>query len=135
MLSREVVQELRVGGYSITATNGRLKVSGPGPPSPELEASIRAHKAEILEALEATDPPIGDAGEARELAHAVLNPAGIDYGPPPVPPSPSGRDPLTHHHTAKARFFRGVRERDLEGRRRDGLPPWIRVIDGGRGAT
>ncbi len=34
-------------------------------------------------------------------------------------------------HTAKARFFRDARRRDLERREREGPPPWIRIVDGG----
>ena len=34
----------------------------------------------------------------------------------------------------KARYFSGARERGLERRRREGLPPWIRLVDGGGAA-
>ena len=50
---------------------------------------------------------------------------------PPVPPPAPGRDPLVHRDTAKARFYREVQREDREKRKREGLPPWMRVVDGG----
>ncbi len=44
-------------------------------------------------------------------------------------------DPMVHKHTDKARFFQVVRRRDQERREREGLPPWICIVDGAGGTA
>ncbi len=122
---------------------------------------LREHKAAILEALEGrekpppnfgevseepaqnfasakpgqnSDPVIESTGEVLELARAHLGEMAQSEEAP-YPPPEKGTDPLVHRHTAKARFFRGVRRRDLGKRECEGLPPWIRIVDGGGDAA
>ncbi len=135
MNSLSVTGALREAGVTFEMRGDRLRVAPAANMTPELVVLVREHRDElalIARTREATGPPIEGAGEVRTMARALLNPEGIDYGPPPPPPVPRGRDPLTHHHTGKAKFFRDVRERDLRRRHREGLPPWIRIVDGGK---
>ncbi len=149
MESAELLGDLRDRGYTATVRDGRLKLRGPCRPPTDLERRIADCRDELIKTIEQVEHPldcpcvdcsttvpkytnpIESAGEVLTMARAILNPEGIDYGPPPTPPVPKGRDPLTHHHTGKAKFFREVRERDLQRRHREGLPPWIRIVDGG----
>lgn len=79
-----------------------------------------------------SEPTIRDAGEVLQMARARLGSIDPEHQiDAPYPEPEPGRDPLVHKHTAKARFFQGVRRRDLKRRERDGLPPWIRIVDGG----
>ena len=134
LTSLSVTGALREAGVTFEIRDGRLRVAPAAAMTPELIALVSEHKedlAQIARTRGATGPPIESAGEVLEMARAILNPEGIVYDPPPPPPSPPGRDPMAHPNTDKAEFYRGVRERDLEKRKREGLPPWIRIIGGG----
>jgi len=50
-------------------------------------------------------------GEVLEMARTVLNPEGVVYDPPPLPPPARGRDPLVHTDTEKTRAYRSARQR------------------------
>lgn len=155
----EVLQDLKERGYTATVNEGRLKLRGPCKPPPELEQRIRASREELLRALQeptqnfapVTEPehpldcpcvdcsttgpkyadPIEGVGEVFKMARAILNPTGIDYGPPPVPPAPKGHDPMVKPHAARARFYEEVRRKNQERRARGDWPPHIRPVDGG----
>ena len=130
-----VTGALREAGIVFEARGDRLRVAPAANMTPELIALVREHKEDLMRIArtrEDTSPPVESVNEVFEMARAILNPEGIDYGPPPVPPAPPGRDPMAKPNTEKAKFYRDVRERDLEKRRREGLPPWIRIVDGGK---
>lgn len=134
MNSLTVTGALREAGIVFKADGDRLRVAPAAKMTPELIELVREYKEELIgiaRAREDTSPPVESAREVFEMARAILNPEGIDYGPPPVPPAPPGRDPMAKPNTERAKFYRDVRERDLEKRRREGLPDYIRVIDGG----
>ena len=161
MVLQELLHEVEVRGVDLSIVGDRLRYRPASRLTPELVEGLRQHKAKILERLEGDvssatvagdEPPevsrrhdnpsrdsllnsavIRDVGEVLELARARL---GEMEHPEeaPYPPPEKGRDPLVHRHTAKARFFRDVRVRDLEKRRREGFPPWIRLVDGGGAA-
>lgn len=134
MNSLIVTGALREAGVVFEARGDGLRVAPAAKMTPELIALVREHKEDLLRiahACAATGPPVEDTREFFEMARAILTPEGIDYGPAPVPPAPPEHDPLVHTETDKARGFRVVRERDLAKREREGLPPWIRVIEGG----
>ncbi len=83
----------------------------------------------LADAPQEEEPMIGSVAEVLALAHAslgVIPPKHREEAP--YPPPEKGTDPLVHRHTAQARFFQGVRERDLEKRKLEGLPPWIRLV-------
>ena len=81
--------------------------------------------------IAARDPrPVEGVGEVLEMARARFGLPPEDREPP-APPRVRGRDRLTHRNTAKARFYREVQREDREKRLREGLLPWIRVVDGG----
>ena len=133
-----LVEELSGRGVKLWAEGGKLRCRGPRRAmTPETIARLKEQKAAVLEALEASEvsdftaPPIENAGEVLELARTHFGLRPEDREEPPYPPPEKGRDPLVHRHTAKARFFRDVRERDQVRRAREGMPPWIRVADGG----
>ncbi len=139
----ELLREIEDRGVTLMAApvEPRLRFRPASCLTPELVEGLREHKAAILEALEGSEsfPPAGNfdtsptirtTGEALELARAHLGEMAHPEEAP-YPPSEKGTDPLVHRHTAKARFFRGVRRRDLEKREREGLPSWIRIVDGG----
>ncbi len=111
--------------------------------TPALVEGLREHKAAILEALEGcesvptsehfdTSPTIRTTAEVLELARAHFGEIAPESREevPYAAPEP-GRDPLAHKHTDKALWFAGARERELERRRRYGLPSHIRLVDGG----
>ncbi len=138
------VEELSSQGVKLWADGDKLRCRGPRRVmTPETVARLEEHKAAILEALEGEGT--SDRSEASKPQHEdlirnvgeVLEQARAHFGEmahpeeAPYPPPEKGRDPLVHRHTAKARFFRGVRRRDLANREREGLPPWIRLVDGG----
>lgn len=149
MTAAEVITEVRRRGVVVKVSDGNLHLRPAKALTPELVEELREHKADILQVLEQAEhplscecidcsapapkyaKPIESVGEVLQLARSILNPDGIDHGPPPPPPAPPGCDPMAHPNTDKAEFYRGVRERDLEKRKREGLPPWIRIIDGG----
>lgn len=146
--SLTVTGALREAGIVFKADGDRLRVAPAAKLTPELVALVREHKEQLAriarfremadahqadrEIVGESGPPVESVNEVFEMARAILNPEGIDYGPPPVPPAPPGRDPMAKPNTEKAKFYRDVRERDLEKRRREGLPPWIRIVDGGK---
>lgn len=82
------------------------------------------------------DPTIRNPAEVVELARAHFGEIADEsrQEAPYAPPEP-GHDPLVHLYTAKAQFFQGIRRRDQERRARKGLPPWIRLVDGGGDAA
>jgi len=150
LASPSVTGELAKAGVTFEIRDGRLRVAPAANMTPELVALVREHKDQlariarfretvdgykrehnILEPEGVPGPPIESVGEVFEMARAILNPTGIVYDPPPPPPAPPGRDPMVRTNTDKARLFRGVRDRDLEKRSREGVPSWIRVVDGG----
>ncbi len=137
-----MVEELSRQGVKVWADGETLRCRGlRRVMTPETLARLLEHKAKILEALEGGEKPglnsgpvIESAGEVLELALAHFGEIAPEHRQEaPYPPSEKGRDPMVHEHTDKARFFRGVRRRDLEKRRREGLPPHIRLV--GKGAA
>lgn len=134
MILTELLREIKNRDVTLFPAGDRLRFRPKRNLTPELVEGLRQHKAAILEALENREDltPIRDTGEVLKMAHARLGEMAPEHREdPPFPPPEKGRDPLVHRHTAKARFFRGVRGRDLEKRERDGLPTWIRLVDGG----
>ncbi len=141
-----LVEELSAQGVKLWADGDKLRCRGPRRVmTPETVARLEEHKAAILEALEGREiydrseiskpqheDLIRNTGEVLELAHARLGEMAHPEEAP-YPPPEKGRDPLMHERTDKARFFRGVRKRDLEKREREGLPPRIRLV--GKGAA
>lgn len=138
-----LIEDLAGVGVELWKDGDKLRCRGPRRAlTPDLIEGLRQHKAEILERLDGThgsrdallnSPVIQDAAEVLELARAHFG--ELEHPEEaPYPPPEKGRDPLVHRHTAKARFFRDVRVRDLEKRRREGFPPWIRLVDGGGAA-
>ena len=151
MVLPELLREIENRGVTLEPAGDRLRFRPKRNLTPELVEGLRMHKAEILEALEGSEenplnsaeiskarhePMIAHPAEVLEMARAwsPLSPEGRREEPP-YPPPEKGGDPLVHRHTAKARFFRDVRRRDLERRGREGLPPWIRLVDGGGDAA
>lgn len=142
-----LLQGLAGIGVELWRDGDKLRCRGPRRAiTPELVEGLRRHKAEILEALERSEEPvpnlapvsepIRDAGEVLEMARARLGEMAPEHQQEtPYPPAPPGRDPMAHKHTDKALYFAGARERELERRRRNGLPPWIRIVDGGGDAA
>ncbi len=150
MVLPELLREIENRGVTLEPAGDRLRFRPKRNLTPELVEGLREHKAAILEALEGRDNPdtvtgleqtrhrdgstISDTAEVLELARAhfgeIAHPEEAPY-----PPPEKGTDPLVHRHTAKARFFQGVRRRDQERREREGLPPWIRLVDGGGDAA
>ncbi|MDP9488404.1 MAG: hypothetical protein M3Q49_21915 [Actinomycetota bacterium] len=131
MTAHELVEELSGAGVKLWADGDKLRCRGPRRVmTAETVARLEEYKAAILEALEG--PKVRSAAEVLELARAhfgEISPESREEAPYAAPEP--GRDPLAHKHTDKALWFAGARERELERRRREGLPPWIRVVDGG----
>ncbi len=51
---RTAVQVLRswwLGGYTVSVVAGRLRILGPQPQSPDLQAAVRARRGELVELL------------------------------------------------------------------------------------
>ncbi len=149
MVLPELLREIENRGVTLEPVGDRLRFRPKRNLTPELVEGLREHKAEILKRLEGgekpdhrdpvsrvhLDPLIQTTGEVLELARVHFGEIAPEYKmDAPYPPSDKGRDPMAHHHTDKARFFRGVRARDKERREREGLPPWIRLVDGGGAA-
>lgn len=138
MVLPELLREIENRGVELVPAGDRLRFRPKRNLTPELVEGLREHKAEILEALgngaRAPDcvPVIRDAGEVLELARVRFGEIAPECRmEAPYPPPEKGTDPLVHRYTAKAGFFRDVRRRDRERRQREGLPAWIRVVDGG----
>ncbi|PLS84230.1 MAG: hypothetical protein CYG60_19040 [Actinobacteria bacterium] len=147
----ELLREIEDRGVTLMAApvEPRLRFRPASRLTPELVEGLRTHKAAILEALEGRvtsdrseiskphhEALIRNTGEVLELARAHFGEIAPEHRQDaPYPPSEKGTDPLVHRHTAKARFFRDVKRRDRERRERDGLPPWIRQVDGGGDAA
>ncbi|MDP9455594.1 MAG: hypothetical protein M3Q60_07330 [Actinomycetota bacterium] len=133
MILPELLREIENRGVQLVPAGDRLRFRPKRNLTPELVAELREHKAAILQTLkmrEGVDPArIEDAGEVLEMARAYFGLLPEDREEPPLPEPEKGHDPLVHRHTAKARFFRSVRGRDLEKRKREGLPPWIRLVN------
>ncbi|MDP8952105.1 MAG: hypothetical protein M3N18_07700 [Actinomycetota bacterium] len=153
MVLPELLREIENRGVTLEPAGDRLRFRPKRNLTPELVEGLRQHKAEILERLEKCErphflgtpengarSPIGEptikkAGEVLELARAHFGEMAPEHQmDAPYPPPESGSDPMMHKHTDKARFFRGVRERDRERREREGLPSHIRILDGGGAA-
>ncbi len=134
----ELLREIEDRGVTLMAAPAepRLRFHPASALTPALVEGLREHKAAILRELEENekldhrDPVIENTGEVLELARACLGEMAYPEEAPYPPPEP-GRDPLTHKHTDKALWFAGARERELERRRRYGLPSHIRLVDGG----
>lgn len=157
MVLPELLREIENRGVTLVPAGDRLRFRPKRNLTPELVEGLRQHKTEILERLEGLEsderssipeggersrdpllnsPVIRDVGEVLELARARLGDIAPEHRMDAPYPEPEGNgDPLVHRHTAKARFFRDVRRRDRERREREGLPPWIRVVDGGGDAA
>ncbi len=134
MVLPELLREIESRGVTLEPAGDRLRFRPKRNLTPALVEGLREHKAAILEALEG--PKVRSTAEVLEMARAhfgEIAPESREVAPYP-PPEP-GRDPLVHKHTGKARFSRGVRARDLQRREREGLPPWIRIVDGGGDAA
>jgi hypothetical protein len=148
MVLPELLREIENRGVTLEPAGDRLRFRPKRNMTPELVEGLREHKVAILEALEGCEKPpqnfaevkpsqnfdvvIESTAEVLELARAHFGEIAPEHRQEaPYPPPGPGRDPLVHKHTDKARFFRGVRARDLQRREREGLPPWIRVVDGG----
>ncbi len=137
----ELLREIEDRGVILMAApvEPRLRFRPASRLTPALVEGLRQHKAEILEVLEGrekpgqnSDPVIESAGEVLALARAhfgEIAPESREEAPYAAPEP--GRDPLAHKHTDKALWFAGARERELERRRRYGLPSYIRIVDGG----
>ena len=132
----QVLAEVERRGVTLAPAGDKLRFRPKDALPPELVEELRAHKASILRLLTdreiaARDPrPVEGVGEVLEMARARFGLPPEDREPP-APPRVRGRDRLTHRNTAKARFYREVQREDREKRLREGLPPWIRVVDGG----
>ena len=132
----EVLADVERRGVTLAPADDKLRFRPKDALPPELVEELRAHKASILRIL--TDReiaardhrPVESVGEVLEMARARFGLPPEDREPP-VPPAIPGRDPLAHRNTAKARFYREVQREDREKRLREGLLPWIRVVDGG----
>ncbi len=145
MALSELLREIEGRGVTLMAApvEPRLRFRPASRLTPALVEGLREHKAAILEALEGretvptlahldTSPVIRTAAEVSELARAHFGEiAPESRQEAPYPASEPGRDPLAHKHTDKALWFAGARERELERRRRYGLPSYIRLVDGG----
>ena len=134
MTSLKVTGALREAGLSFGVEGGRLWVEPASRMTPDLVVLVRQHKedlASLARTRDATGPPVENTREVFELARSILNPEGIDYGPAPVSPAPPGRDPMAKPYSNQAEFYREVKRKDKEKREREGLPPWIRIIEGG----
>ncbi len=143
MEAEKLIRALYRRGYRASVEGGYLELRGPRKLPASVRATVREHKAAILEALEGSEsfPPAGNfdtsptirtTGEVLELARAHFGEIAPEYRQeaPYAAPEP-GRDPMAHKHTDKALWFAGARERELERRRRYGLPSHIRLVDGG----
>ena len=139
MILPELLREIEDRGVTLFPAGGRLRFRPKCNLPPDLVQGLREHKATILEILERCEAsvdysnpgPIRDVGEVLKMARAYFYLPSEDRVDPPLPEPDRGRDPLVHRNMAKARFFRGIRKRDLEKRERQGLPPWIRLVDSG----
>lgn len=133
----ELLREIEDRGVTLMAApvEPRLRFRPASSLTPDLIEGLREHKAAILEALAEREKPgpnlapvIETTAEVLELARAHFgeiapeNQADAPY-PPPVP----GHDPLVQLHTPKAQFFQGIRRRDQERRKSEGLPSWLRL--------
>ncbi len=137
----ELLREIEDRGVTLMAApvEPRLRFRPASCLTPELVEGLREHKAAILEALEGSEESKGqndhlirNVGEVLELASAHFGEIAPEYRQEaPYAPSEPRRDPLAHKHTDKALWFAGARERELERRRRYGLPSHIRLVDGG----
>lgn len=144
----QLLREIEDRGVTlmIAPVEPRLRFRPASRLTPEMVEGLRTHKAQILERLEGgqeppqnfapvSEPTIRDAGEVLQLARSHFGEISPEYREEvPYPPPEKGTDPMVHKHTDKARFFQGVRGRDLRRREREGLPPWIRIVDGGGAA-
>ncbi len=145
----ELLREIEARGVTLMAApvEPRLRFRPASCLTPELVEGLREHKAAILEALEGSEsfPPAGNfdtsptirtTGEVLELARAHFGEIAPEHRQeaPYAPPEP-GHDPLAHKHTEKALWFSKSRARELERRRRHGLPSCIRLVDGGGDAA
>ncbi len=140
----ELLREIEDRGVKLMAApvEPRLRFRPASALTPALIEGLREHKAEILRELEGSEESKGqndhlirNAGEVLELARAhfgEIAPESREEAPYAAPEP--GRDPLAHKHTDKALWFAGARERELERRRRYGLPSHIRLVDGGGAA-
>ncbi len=153
MVLPELLREIENRGVTLEPAGDRLRFRPKRNLTPELVEGLREHKADILEALEGRekpgqnadpvseepaqnfDPVIESAGEVLALARAHFGEIAPEsrQEAPYAAPEP-GRDPIAHKHTDKALWFAGARERELERRRRYGLPSHIRLVDGGGAA-
>ncbi len=141
----ELLREIEDRGVTLMAApvEPRLRFRPASALTPTLVEGLREHKAEILRELEGSEESKGqnenlirNVGEVLALARAHFGEMAPEHRQEaPYPPPEKGTDPLVHRHTAKARFFQGVRRRDQERREREGLPPWIRIVDGGGDAA
>lgn len=123
MVLRELLREIEGRGVELVPAGDRLRFRPKRNLTSELVEGLREHKAAIVEALEHRDPLIRDVGEVLEMARSIFQrPAD-----PVIPKAPPGRDPLVRRDTQKARFYRGVRARDLQKRQLEDLPHWIRM--------
>ncbi len=140
----ELLREIEGRGVTLVAAPAepRLRFRPASRLTPELVEGLREHKAAILEALEVSekpgqnsDPVIESTAEVLELARAHFGEIAPEIRQEaPYAALEPGRDPMAHKHTDKALWFAGACERELERRRRYGLPSHIRLVDGG-GAT
>ncbi|MDP9456855.1 MAG: hypothetical protein M3Q60_14005 [Actinomycetota bacterium] len=154
MVLPELLREIESRGVTLEPAGDRLRFRPKRNLTPELIEGLREHKAAILEALDEREKPglnsgpvseepvpnlapvIESAGEVLELACAHFGEIAPEYRQEaPFPPSEPGRDPMAHKHTDKALWFAGARGRELERRRRHGLPSYIRMVDGGGDAA
>jgi hypothetical protein len=146
----ELLREIEGRGVKLIAApvEPRLRFRPASALTPELVEGLREYKAAILEVLEGCKPlevsrrhdspefrndgVIESAAEVLELARAHFGEIAPESREeiPYAAPEP-GRDPMAHKHTDKALWFAGARERELERRRRYGLPSHIRLVDGG----
>jgi hypothetical protein len=126
------LRTLRRSGYVVTVERERLRLRGHAKPSEDLYASVVRHRDELIRLVE--EEIIVDEREVFGMARAHFGEIAPEHREdPPIPAPEKGRDPLVHEYTDKARFFRGVRRRDLAKREREGLPPHIRLV--GKGAA
>ena len=136
--ARRVLDEVERRSVTLSSAGDKLRFRPKDALTPELVEELKTHKEGILRILADREiaardlRPVEDAGEIFEMARVRFGLPPEDREPP-VPPPVRGRDHLVHRDTDKARFYREVRREDLEKRRREGLPPWIRMVDGGTG--
>ncbi len=143
MVLPELLREIESRGVTLEPAGDRLRFRPKRNLTPELVEGLREHKAAILETLEGgeslptsgdfdTSPTIRTTAEVLELARAHFGEIAHEHREeaPYAAPEP-GRDPMAHKHTDKALWFAGARKRELERRRRYGLPSHIRLVDGG----